>query len=299
MKRRIFLSSSLMAIGGAAVIGCGKKTDTASTGTAADSTVAPVTNAPAKPIGIQLYTVRDVLKDNTKVKDTIKQLVDWGYTEFETFGYSKGNLFGMTSKEFNDYVKSLGAQVVSGHYGPNVIREEWEKAVADAKDAGQSYMVLPYLEEKDRTLDGYKKTIDLVNKAAEVTKQAGIQMQYHNHAFEFDKVGDKTAFEMLMDGFDKNLVTLELDLYWTIKAGYKPEDLFAKYPGRFQQWHVKDMDKNAPDKNADVGSGSIDFKKLFALADQSGMKHWYVEHDTFAADPMTSAKNGIDYLKTI
>ena len=62
---------------------------------------------------------------------------------------------------------------------------------------------------------------------------------------------------------------------------------------------MKDMDKATPEKNADVGSGSIDFTKLFALADQSGMKHWYVEHDTFAVDPMTSAKNDIDYLKTI
>jgi sugar phosphate isomerase/epimerase len=123
-------------------------------------------------------------------------------------------------------------------------------------------------------------------------------MQYHNHAFEFDKVGDKTAFDMLMEGLDPNLVTLELDLYWTIRAGQDPKALFAKYPGRFQQWHVKDMDKTTPDKNADVGTGSIDFKALFALADQAGMKHWYVEHDTFPADPMSSAKNDIDYLKT-
>lgn len=288
-----------MTVAGAAVIGCGKPGESSAAETNADSTAAPVNTTTAKPIGIQLYTVRDVLKDNTKVKETIKQLADWGYTEFETFGYSKGNLFGMTSKEFNDYVKSLGGQVVSGHYGPDVIQGDWAQAVADAKDAGQSYMVLPYLQEKDRTLDGYKRTIEMVNKAAETTKQAGIQMQYHNHAFEFDKIGDKTPFEMLMEGFDPNLVTLELDLYWTIRGGYKPEELFAKYPGRFQQWHVKDMDKNAPEKNADVGSGSIDFKSLFALAGQSGMKHWYVEHDTFPADPMTSAKNDIAYLKTI
>ncbi len=288
-----------MAVAGTAVIGCGKPADTA-TGSSADSTAGAATPAVTdKKIGIQLYTLRDVLKDPTKVKDTIKQLVVWGYNEFETFGYSNGSLFGMSSKEFNDFVKGLGAQVVSGHYGLDVLRGDWTKAVADAKDAGQSYMVLPYVIDKDRTAEGYKKIIEDVNKAAEVTKAAGIQMQYHNHAFEFDKVGDKTAFELLMEGLDPDLVTLELDLYWTIKAGQDPEQLIAKYPGRFQQWHVKDMDKTDSSKNADVGSGSIDFKKLFTLAQQSGMKHWYVEYDTFPADPMTCAKNSIDYLKTI
>jgi len=293
MKRRTFIASSAMAFAGTALIGCGKKADT-TTEVAGTET----SNTTSKPIGIQLYTLRDVLKDNAKVKDTIKQLADWGYTEFETFGYSNGNLFGMTSKEFNDYVKSVGARVTSGHYGLDVIRGDWAKAVADAKDAGQEFMVLPWVVEADRTADGYKKIIEDVNKAAEVTKAAGIQMQYHNHAFEFDKVGDKTGFDILIEGFDPNLVSLELDRYWTIRAGQDPKQLFAKYPGRFQQWHVKDMDKTAPDKNADVGTGSIDFKELFALASQAGMKAWYVEHDTFPADPMSSAKNDIDYLKT-
>jgi sugar phosphate isomerase/epimerase len=299
MKRRLFLSSTTLALTGA-VIGCGKKTDSAGETTASDTTSSASTlAAPKKPIGLALYTVRDVLKDGAKVKDTIKQLVDWGYSEFEAFGYSNGNLFGMTSKDFNDYVKSLGARVTSAHYGIDVIRGDWAKAVADAKDAGQDFMVLPWIDEKNRNADGFKKTIEDVNKAAEVTKAAGIKMQYHNHDFEFKKIGDKTGFDMLLEGLDPNLVSIELDLYWAVRAGVNPEELFMKYPGRFEQWHVKDMDKTDPTRNADVGSGSIDFKKLFMHAAHAGLKHWYVEHDTFPAEPMTSAKNDIEYLKTI
>lgn len=297
-----------MAVGGVAVIGCGKG-ENKTAETAADTTAAPVSSAPAKPIGLQLYTLRDILKDNAKVKETITQLAQWGYNEFETYGYSNGNLFGMTSKDFNDFVKGLGARVVSGHYGPDVLTGDWAKAVEDAKYAGQEYMVLPYVDEKQRTADGYKKIIEMVNKAAEVTKSAGIRMGYHNHDFEFktvkgsasqlQKEQDKTGFELLLEGLDANLVSFELDLYWAIRAGQDPEEMFAKYPGRFEQWHVKDMDKTDQAKNADVGTGSIDFKKLFTLASQSGMKHWYVEQETYPVDPMTSAKNSIDYLKTI
>ncbi len=66
-----------------------------------------------------------------------------------------------------------------------------------------------------------------------------------------------------------------------------PVKYFTEYPGRFEQWHVKDMDKSDRNKNADVGTGSIDYKSLFANAKLSGMKHWYVEHETFPVRLLT------------
>jgi sugar phosphate isomerase/epimerase len=84
-----------------------------------------------------------------------------------------------------------------------------------------------------------------------------------------------------------------------VRAGQDPIQLMNKYPGRFEQWHVKDMDKNAPDNNADVGTGTIDWKAIFAQAKKSGMKHYYIEQESYPVDPMTSAKNSIDFLKTI
>jgi sugar phosphate isomerase/epimerase len=298
MKRRIFLTNAAMAVAGAAVIGCGKK-ETTQSGPAGIRSE-PTKTTPEKKFGLQLYTLRDVLKDNTKVKETVKQLVDWGYNEFEAYGYSKGNIFGMTYKEFTDYVKSLGAKVTSAHYDLDVLTGDWTRAVDDAKAAGQDYMVLPWIDEKNRTADGFKMIIETVNKSAEATKAAGIRMGYHNHDFEFKKYGsDKTAFELLLEGFDPNLVSMELDLYWVVRAGQDPMQLFMKYPGRFEQWHVKDMDKAKPENNADVGTGSIDFKQLFTHASHAGLKHWYVEQETYPVDPMTSTKNSIDYLKTI
>jgi sugar phosphate isomerase/epimerase len=280
MKRRQFLASSAMAVAGASFVNSGWAMP-----------------AKEKPIGLQLYSLRQVI--NKDVKGTIKQLTDWGYREFETYGYNNGMLFGMSSKEFNDYVKSLGARVTSGHYGIDVIRGGWEKAVADAKAAGQDYMCLPWIAEEERTSDGYKKIIEDTNKAGEIAKKAGIRMGYHNHAFEFEKVGDKTGFEHLLDGLDPKLVGIELDIYWVVRAGSDPIAMINKYPGRFEQWHVKDMDKTKPENNADVGTGSIDWKPIFALAKKSGMKHYYIEQETYPVDPMSSVKNSIDYLKTI
>jgi sugar phosphate isomerase/epimerase len=81
---------------------------------------------------------------------------------------------------------------------------------------------------------------------------------------------------------------MEMDLFWVVNAGQDPFKYFEKYPGRFEMWHVKDMNKIDKGKNADVGTGSIDFKALFAKAKKSGMKHFFIEQESY---PESSIKS--------
>jgi sugar phosphate isomerase/epimerase len=249
-------------------------------------------------IGLQLYTLRQVIMKD--VKGTLKAVAEMGYTEAETYGYRDGKLFGMTVPEFGDYMKSIGMKTVSGHYGIDMTTGNWEKVCEDAKSLGQLYVVVPWMDKKYySSLDELKKTCDTLNKAGETAKKFGLQMGYHNHAFELEKVEDKVIMDTMLGQLDKNLVTWEMDIYWVVRGGADPERYFEKYPGRFQLWHVKDMDKTKPENNADVGTGSIDFKKLFAKAGQAGMKNFFVEQETYPSSPLESTKNSIDYLKTI
>lgn len=281
MKRRTFISSAALAMAGAAVMPDLFAAKGKGTGS----------------LGLQLYTLRDII--NGDVKGTLKKLADWGYKDLETYGYNNGNLFGMKSKEFNDYVKSLGMKVTSGHYGMDVVRGNWEQAVSDAKEAGQEFVVVPWLVESERTLDGYKKVCAEMNKAGELANKYGLRLGYHNHAFEFDKVGDQLPYDMMLKELDPKMVGMEMDIYWVVRAGQDPQKYFAKYPGRFEQWHVKDMDKADKNKNADVGTGTINFKALFAQAKKAGMKRFYIEQETYPTDPLTSTKNSIDNLKKL
>ncbi|MEO5977439.1 MAG: sugar phosphate isomerase/epimerase [Chryseolinea sp.] len=252
-----------------------------------------------KGMGLALYTVRsDISKDP---KGVLQKIAGYGYKELETFSYNDGKIFGMDFTEFCKYAKGLGMKVTSGHYGLGLIKgDTWLKAVEDAKKNGQEFMVMPYLQEPDRTsIDNYKKICADLNAAGEVCNKNGIRFQYHNHAFEFDTVDGQIPFEVMLKELDPKKVGMEMDIYWLIKAGKNPVEYFNKYPGLFEQWHIKDMDKTDNTKNADVGSGSIDFKELFTHAKKAGMKHWYLEHDTFAGDPLDSAANGAKYLKTI
>ena len=250
-------------------------------------------------LGLQLYTLRDSIFQAPK--EILRQVSEFGYRELETFGYKDGKIFGMPFGEFNKCAEDLGMKIMSGHYGlDQAAGDSWEAAVSDAKAIDQKYMVVPYLVEGDRqNIDDYKKVCEQLNKAGEACAKQGIRFGYHNHAFEFEDMDGQKPFDLMLKELDPKYVGMEMDIYWVVRAGADPVEYFAKYPGRFEQWHVKDMSKNNPDDNADVGTGSIDYKAIFKEAKKSGMKHWYVEQESYPADPMSSVGASAKYLKSL
>jgi len=269
MKRRDFLSLSLAASGVLA---------TAAYGGAVKK----------KNIGLQLYSLRDVVFTNTK--EVLQKVASFGYTELETFAYRDGKLFGMSNAEFAGYVKSLGMNITSGHYGLDMLKgDTWKKAVEDASAIGQRFMVVPYINEKDRkSLDDYKKICASLNQAGEVCKQANIRLGYHNHEFEFQAINGQVPYDLMLKELDPKLVMMEMDIYWVVFAGQDPLKYFQSHPGRFELWHVKDMSKEDRNKNADVGTGTIDFKAIFAQAKKAGLKQYFIEQESY---PESSIKS--------
>jgi len=250
-------------------------------------------------LGLQLYTLRDTFPKDPK--GVLQKVAGFGYKELEAFGYGDGKIFGLTYAEFCNYSKSLGMKVVSGHYGLDKIKgDTWKKAVEDAKAGGQPYMVVPYIQEGDRkSIDDYKRICADLNAAGEVCNKAGIRFGYHNHAFEFQAIDGQLPYDLMLKELDPKLVSMEMDIFWVVNAGHDPVKYFDKYPGRFEQWHVKDMDKTDKMRNADVGTGTIDFKALFTKARQSGLKHFYVEQETYPGEPIVSVEASAKYLKSI
>lgn len=251
--------------------------------------------AAPKNVGLQLYTLRDLMGKDPD--GTLKKVADIGYKEMELFGYSDGKFFGKTPKEFSDLLKSLGLTAPSGHYTtgktmPNAkgtLLNDWKRAIDDAASIGQKYMVCAYLFPNERTkLDDYKGYVDLFNKSAEMVKSAGMQFCYHNHDFEFKEMDGQIPYDILLNGTDKNLVKLELDIYWATFANQDPVALFKKHPGRFPLWHVKDMEKTAEKAFAPVGTGSIDFQRIFDARKTAGMTHFFVEQDVCKLPPLES-----------
>jgi sugar phosphate isomerase/epimerase len=263
--------------------------------------------APKKYIGLQLYTVRDAMQQDPA--GTLAKVAQMGYNSIEGATYTGSQKFyGMEPAAFSKVLKKNGLIMPSSHYRlgeeqnqgqpvQGTMLHGWDKAVDDAAQVGVKYMVCAYLAEGERgSLDHYKSIAEQLNKAGERCKKAGIQLCYHNHDFEFVAQNGQLPYDVLLSA-DPNLVKMELDLYWVAKAGQDPLALFKKHPGRFPLWHVKDMDSTPQRNFTEVGSGTIDFKPIFAHASEAGMKYFFVEQDQTPGSPFDSIQKSITHIK--
>jgi sugar phosphate isomerase/epimerase len=261
-----------------------------------------------KYIGLQLYTVRDAMAVNPAT--ALTKVAQVGFNSVEGATYTGDEKFyGMDAKTFKGVLKQNGLVMLSSHYRlgeektngkdtMGTMLHDWDKAVDDAAEVGLKYMVCAYLSDPERgNLDHYKKLADDFNKAGERCKKAGIQFCYHNHDFEFKQQDGKYPYETLLTNTDKNLVKMEMDLYWVTKAKQDPIKLINDNPGRFPLFHVKDMDKTSAGSFTEVGNGIIDFKSIFKHADKAGMKYFFVEQDKTPGDPFNSISQSFNYIK--
>ncbi|MEO5648318.1 MAG: sugar phosphate isomerase/epimerase [Ginsengibacter sp.] len=258
-------------------------------------------------IGLQLYTVRDAMGKDSSA--TLARVAQIGYTSVEGATYTGTQKFyGMTPSAFKNVLKQNGLVIPSNHYrlggektkgesNRGTMLHDWDKAIDDAAEVGIKYMVCAYLSDAERgSLDQYKKVADQLNIAGEKCKKSGIQLCYHNHNFEFVKQGDTYPYDILL-ATDKDLVKMEMDIYWVKKAGQDPLELFKKHPGRFALWHVKEMDNTPAEDFTEVGNGVIDFKEIFNHKKESGMKYFFVEQDKCPGSPFDSITKSIGYIK--
>ena len=243
-------------------------------------------------IGLQLYTLRDSMFLNPK--ETLEYVAKVGYKELETAGYSEGKMYGLDCSDFFTMVTDLDLKIVSSHISFKDLKFDWDRVLQMLQETNQKYVVLPYLDEIQRNLKGYHEVIALLNeKGAELRKLDKV-MSYHNHAFEFDKIGNVVPYELLLKETDDDLVDFELDLYWTSKAEVSESNLFKAHKNRFSLWHVKDMSLEGD--FTEVGNGVIDFRTLFDQAEMAGMQHFFIEQDK-SIDPKKSIENSFNHVQ--
>jgi len=261
-------------------------------------------------LGLQLYTIRDAMA--LDVPGSLKKVSDAGYKYVELAGYADSKFYGYEPADFKKLVNDLGMEILSSHTqveAEGITLENARKMAEDHARLEVKYCIQPWVVEEARTtIDSYKKMVADWNKVGEIMKQSGIQFGYHNHNFEFATVEGKIPyFDVMMPELDKDLVTMEIDLFWTTKAGQNPVDIIKKYPGRFQLFHMKDMyTKEAPyyttvgeDDFAPVGEGVINFKEILAVKDIAGMKYMIVEQDLSRdGQPFEDIKKSVINLTT-
>jgi sugar phosphate isomerase/epimerase len=259
-----------------------------------------------KYIGLQLYTVRDAMGKDPVA--TLAHVAQIGYNSVEGATYTGNEKFyGMDGTTFKKVLKDNGLIMPSSHYRlgedgaemKGTILNDWNKAVEDAAAIDLKFMVCAWLSPKERgSLDHYKKVGEDLNTAGAICKKAGIQLCYHNHDFEFIQEDGKYPYETLLANTDKDLVKMEMDMYWVTKAKQDPVALINEHPGRFPLWHLKDMDNKPDQMFTEVGNGIIDFKRIFKQAKKAGLQYFFVEQDICPGSPFDSITKSINYIKS-
>jgi sugar phosphate isomerase/epimerase len=255
-------------------------------------------------VGLQLYTVRDLMKDD--FDGTIAKVAQIGYKEVEFAGY-----FGRTGEQVRAVCDKNGLSAISTHVQYDELDDKFPSVVETSKTIGLKYIVCPWIpEELRKSPDIWKQAAGKFNRCGELSRKAGMQFAYHNHWFEFLPVDGKLPYDELLKECDANLVKMEMDLCWVTAAGADPLKYFNQYLGRFPLVHVKDL-KTLPHITAggaqnygdtvdltEVGSGLIDWKKIFAQSERAGIKHYIVEHD-HPKQPFDSIATSYQYLEKL
>ncbi|MCF8368886.1 MAG: sugar phosphate isomerase/epimerase [Bacteroidales bacterium] len=245
-------------------------------------------------IGIQLYTIRDLVKKD--FLGSMKKLAEIGYNTIETAGYSDRKFYGYNPVEFNHIMMDMGLRPMSSH--SNLSLENIDLSIEDASEAGMQYLVQPYIAtEKRKTLDDWTRIAMDLNIMGEKCKNAGIVLGYHNHDFEFEKIDGQLPYDLLLSECEPDLVTFQLDTYWMVYGGYDPISYFKDYPGRFKLWHIKDMADNEKRESTEIGQGKIDFPGIFEMRKKAGMEYYFLEQEEFKMDPWKSLTISINYLR--
>ncbi|HYL13624.1 MAG TPA: sugar phosphate isomerase/epimerase [Terriglobales bacterium] len=241
-------------------------------------------------IGVQLYSVRDEMKRD--FEGTLAKVSEIGYREVEFAGF-----FNHTPQEVRAILDRHGLAAPSSHVDYQLLSTDWPKTLEAAHVVGQAFVVCPSVDEQlRRQPDGWKQAAETFNRAGEASQKAGIQFAYHNHDFEFKAEKGKLPYDILLAETDPKLVKMEMDLFWITKGGQEPVTYFNRYPGRFPLVHVKDMKKDG--EMTEVGSGAIDFKRIFAQSDRAGIQHYFVEHDE-PKSPLDSIRTSFEYLQQL
>lgn len=255
-------------------------------------------------IGVQLYTVRNVILSDPA--GTLQKIEHIGYREAEVIWASMDGIW--------DALKQTKLRPVSIHMDSQLFkpenRDKLDAALSKVKERGFEYVVYPAVPRPERNSDlaYFEKTADILNQVGSKCRKMGLQLCYHNHAFDFRPIGSTTPLEVLMTRTSIDTLRLEMDVFWVSVAGRSPVELLKKYAGRVPLLHLKNEAEKIPVQFNetvpptafhDVGSGVLDIPSILEAAVKAGTKHFFVEQDQTPADPIASLNASFTYLKNL
>jgi len=251
-----------------------------------------------KPIGLQLYSVRELLPKD--FEGTLRKVREDGYTEVEAAGY-----YDKTAAEFRKAMDGAGLRCVSTHHALSLLQAKLDELIDYGHELGLDYIICSSSQRRDPAakgplnLDDWHWVASEFNRIGEKVKAAGMTFGAHNHTPEFGVEGGIVFYDELLRLTDPKLVVFEMDCGWVSAAGRNPLDYLTKTPERFPLMHVKDMVKPADGRvhSTVMGRGWINYGPILRAA--TGLKHYFIEQEEFDMDIIEALRLDADYMRKL
>ena len=254
----------------------------------------------AQEIGIQLYSLRNQFKND--VEGSLKIIRDWGLTNLEG-----GGTYGLSFEEFDGLLDKYKLDVVSVGASYDDLKDNPEKALANAKQFGAKYVMCAWISHEGNNFDieKTKEAVEVFNKAGKLLQDEGITLAYHAHGYEFRPYEDGTLFDYMAQNAE--YFAFEMDVYWVQHGGTDPLALLNKYPDKFVLFHLKDMEKGVVGNNTGhedvetnvvLGTGQIDISGVVKRAKELGVaKYMFIEDE--CSRVVEQVPQSLEYLNAI
>ena len=284
-------------------------------------------------VGLGLFSIPHLLEED--FEGTMRLLADIGYKEIEIYGpypfsvpaahegwaaitpqlgFSGSGYFGMEPEALRSLLDEVGLSVPSLHIDLGTLRERIDETGEAAQILGAKYAGIAAIPEEERaTLDDYRRLADEFNEIGRRADERGFRFLYHNHGYGLTEMEGSIPINVMLERVDPAVVSLEMDIYWTVAGGADPVEYLQNWPDHYRLMHVKDMaelvrfEGNGDNPNewmelfpfiASVGAGVLDIAAIVGEAKASGVEHFYVERD-LAPDPMDMLQTSYDYLSSL
>jgi sugar phosphate isomerase/epimerase len=250
--------------------------------------------AASLPIAAQLYSLRNL---QIPFDELLSEVAAIGYTGVETVGDH-----GLSADEMRDLLQKHGLQICSAHVALAKLEADFDAVIEFHTAVGNPIIVIPWIPEAARAPEaaGWFQLGRQLGELGRRVRDAGLQLMYHNHAFEMAKLEGKLAIDWLLDGAEAENLGFEIDLAWVQRGGQNGVELLERYRGRCPRVHCKDLAPEGQNQDemgfADVGYGVLDWASLLPAAKAAGAEWYIVEHDLPKA-PLESIRRSFDFLK--
>ena len=246
-------------------------------------------------IAAQLYTLREFTKNVEDIRSTFVRVRGLGYEAVQVSGMGP-----IEPEELKHIAEDSELRIIATHIPYQRIVDEVEEVIREHTMWGCRHVAIGGLPPEFRNEEGFARFAREASEAAKPLVQAGLTFSYHNHSFELERFGGRTALQTLVEESDPETFSFEIDTYWIQHGGANPTTWLHDLKDRMQVVHLKDMAmEGSKQLFAEVGEGNLEWDAILKACKAADIEWYIIEQDTCIGDPFDSLKKSLDNLRAM